>query len=137
MQYIDVRDLAAWLVRTNTTGTFNAVTPTMPMSALMDACAAATEPRELIWVPTAELLAAGVDHWMGVPLWIGDPEWSAANLIDASAAHTAGLTIRPLIDTVRDVTAWDTERGGPTDGQEPLSPDDEHLLLTKTGQLPL
>jgi 2'-hydroxyisoflavone reductase len=59
----------------------------------------------LVWMPTEALLAAGVDPWMGIPLWIGDPEWRAANLVDNSLAVAAGLTTRPVVETVADVAS--------------------------------
>jgi 2'-hydroxyisoflavone reductase len=130
VQWVDVRDLAAFLVGSTASGVFNAVGPTLPMADLLDACRAATgSEQEVIWVSTAELLAAGVDPWMGVPLWIADPAWSAANLVDGSRGRAAGLTTRPVAVTVADVLAWDTARGGPRDGVEPLSADDEKQLL--------
>ncbi|MEV4621950.1 NAD-dependent epimerase/dehydratase family protein [Asanoa sp. NPDC049573] len=128
MQWIDVRDLAAFLVGATPSGVFNVVAPPVPMADLLDACAAAAgSDQEVVWMSTAELLAAGVDPWMGVPLWIGDPQWSAANLVDGSRARAAGLTTRPVGETVADVLAWDTGRGGPV--EEPLSTDDEKRLL--------
>ncbi|HTF12127.1 MAG TPA: NAD-dependent epimerase/dehydratase family protein, partial [Asanoa sp.] len=130
LQWVDVRDLAAFLLRATAPGVFNAVGPSLPMAELLDACRAATgSDQELTWVSTAELLAAGVDPWMGVPLWIGDPACRAANLVDGSRARAAGLTTRPVAQTVADVLAWDTDRGGPMDGIEPLSADDEKRLL--------
>ena len=129
VQWIDVRDLAAFLVG-GPAGVFNAVGPTLPMGDLVDACRTVTgSDAEVTWVSTADLLAAGLDPWMGVPLWIADPAWSAANLVDGARARAAGLTTRPVAQTVADVLAWDTGRGGPVDGVEPLSADDEKRLL--------
>lgn len=128
VQFIDVRDLAGFLVGATAPGVYNVVAPPLPMADLLAACRAATgSDQEIVWIPTADLLAAGVDPWMGVPLWIGDPTWRAANLVDASRARAAGLTTRPLPQTVTDVLAWDTARGGPS--SEPLSPAEERRLL--------
>ncbi|GIF49507.1 2'-hydroxyisoflavone reductase [Asanoa ferruginea] len=128
VQWVDVRDLATFLVGSTAAGVFNAVGPTVPMADLLDACRAATgSDQEVIWVSTAELRAAGVDPWMGVPLWIADPAWSAANLVDGSWARAAGLASRSVAETVADVLAWDLGRGGPV--EEPLSPEDENRLL--------
>ncbi|MEV0717629.1 NAD-dependent epimerase/dehydratase family protein [Asanoa sp. NPDC050611] len=131
MQYIDVRDLAAFLLG-DAAGTVNVVGHTLPMADLLAACqAAAGSAHDLVWVPTPDLLAAGLDPWMGVPLWIADPEWRAANLVDGSRARAAGLTTRPVAETAADVLAWDTARGGPADGVEPLSAGDEQRLLAR------
>ncbi|MEV4351957.1 NAD-dependent epimerase/dehydratase family protein [Actinoplanes sp. NPDC049596] len=130
MQVIDARDLARWLVTTEASGIFNAVGETLPMATLLEACRhVAGVPAELVWVPTPVLLAAGLDPWMGVPLWIADPEWSAANLVDGARARAAGLNHRPLTETVADTLAWDRARGGPAAGTEPLPPEREAALL--------
>ncbi|MFD0523668.1 NAD-dependent epimerase/dehydratase family protein [Paractinoplanes durhamensis] len=114
VQFIDVRDLAGFLVGATASGVFNVVCPPLTMAAFVSACQAATgsgaSGQETVWVSTAELLAAGVDPWMGVPMWIGDPEWTAANLVDSRRAHAAGLTTRPVADTVADVAEWDAGR---------------------------
>src|SRR4051812_29617598 len=101
------------------------------MSEVLDACrVAAGTPAELVWVDTPTLLAAGVDPWMGVPLWIAEPGWSAANRVDGGRARAAGLVTRPIIETVTDVLAWDMARGGPAPGTDPFPPDQEERLLS-------
>jgi 2'-hydroxyisoflavone reductase len=127
MQFIDVRDLGEWLVGTDATGVFNVVTAPMPMADLLVACGSARA--DLVWVPSERLLAAGVEPWMGVPFWIGDPEWRAANLVGASRARAAGLATRPVADTAADTLAWDAARGGPAPGTDPFPPEEEERLL--------
>jgi 2'-hydroxyisoflavone reductase len=130
VQFIDVRDLGQWLVSAPVTGVFNTVGRPTPMAQVLQACRqAAGVPSELVWVPSATLLAAGVDPWMGIPLWIADPEWTAANEVDGARAWAAGLENRPIAETVADLLAWDVARGGPPTGTDPLSPDDEARLL--------
>lgn len=105
VQFIDVRDLAAFilqLVRDDRGGVFNATGHTMSFGELIDACCrvCATD-AEIRWIPTERLLAAGLDPWMGVPLWIGDSAWRAANRVNITKALSAGLTFRDLDDTIR------------------------------------
>jgi 2'-hydroxyisoflavone reductase len=57
-----------------------------------------------VWVSTDALLAVGLDPWMGVPLWIAAPGWEAANRVPIERALQAGLTFRPLTDTIE--AAW-------------------------------
>jgi 2'-hydroxyisoflavone reductase len=124
MQFIDVRDLARFLVSPSPSGIFNVVGPPQPFAEMLSAMDPSAD---LVWVSTADLLAAGADPWMGVPLWIGDPSWAAANLVDNSRAVAAGLTTRPAAETAADVLAWDIARGGPS--VEPLTPDQEQALM--------
>ena len=126
VQFIDVRDLARFLVSPTPAGVFNIVAAPMPFGDLLSAIDASAD---LVWVSTPDLRAAKVDPWMGVPLWIGDPEWAAANLVDNSRAVAAGLTTRPPAETAADVLAWDTARGGPS--AEPFTADQEQALLPR------
>ena len=105
VQFIDVRDLAAWVVRVaadGLSGTFNATGETMPLGNLLDGCIEVTgSDARLVWVPSDALLAAGAEEWMGVPLWIVSPGWEEANRVPVSKAIAAGLTFRPLAETIR------------------------------------
>jgi 2'-hydroxyisoflavone reductase len=76
------------------------------------------------WVPDRFLAEHGVGEWMELPLWIEDPE--EVGLLDAvvSRALEAGLTFRPLTDTVRDTL----ERAELVDGVG-LAPGREAELL--------
>ncbi|SNQ46698.1 Nucleoside-diphosphate-sugar epimerase [Frankia canadensis] len=130
-QFIDVRDLATWLVTSTASGVYNTVglPLPLPMGELLDICrTTAGSNARVVWRSTADLLAAGVEPWMGVPLWIGDPAWRAANLVDGHRARAHGLTTRPVAQTVIDVAAWDAARG-PRGTREPLPAADEKRLL--------
>jgi 2'-hydroxyisoflavone reductase len=104
VQFIDVRDLGEFIVglaETDSGGVFNATGRVMTFGALLEACQEVTESdAELVWVSTPALLEAGLDPWMGVPLWIGAAGWEAANRVPIERALQAGLTFRPLRDTV-------------------------------------
>ncbi|MCM3920408.1 NAD-dependent epimerase/dehydratase family protein [Frankia sp. AiPs1] len=148
-QFIDVRDLADWILRSVTSGlggVFNVTGRPLPFGAFFDACQALVStpapaaapaappailapPATVVWVSSERLIAAGVDPWMGVPLWIAAPGCEAVNRIDVSRATAAGLTTRPLARTLADTLAWDTARGGPPDGHEGLTEQEEHRLL--------
>jgi 2'-hydroxyisoflavone reductase len=127
MQFIDVRDLGAFLVGP-ASGVLNVVGTPTPFGEVLSVCQSVTgSEASLVWASTDDLIAAGVDPGMGVPLWIGEPEWKAANLVDGSLARAAGLTTRPLAETVADVLAWDAARGGPS--VEPFTAEAEQALL--------
>ncbi|MEM7229696.1 MAG: NAD-dependent epimerase/dehydratase family protein [Planctomycetota bacterium] len=111
--YIDVRDLAAWMVRcceNNTTGVFNANGPIEPIAVaeLLYGCKAVSSGRaRFTWVDTEFLTEHGVGAWMDMPVWL--PPTSPASgfhSLKVDRAIEAGLTFRPLADTVRDTLAW-------------------------------
>jgi nucleoside-diphosphate-sugar epimerase len=132
LQFIDVRDLAAWLLRAavlGTPGVFNVTGPETRFQELLEACRHPDVEAELVWVPSTELLAAGLDPWMGVPLWIAAPGWEAANRVDIALAMSAGLTHRPLTETIRGAM---THPGD--DGSRVLSVEAERELLRGRGR---
>jgi 2'-hydroxyisoflavone reductase len=103
--FIDVRDLAGWLVTcaaNGTTGTMNAAhawTMTDILRAAQDASGVSPE---IVPVSDEFLRREGVGEWMELPLWIdaGNPSHAHFMDIDTSRAIAAGLTARPLADTV-------------------------------------
>jgi 2'-hydroxyisoflavone reductase len=106
VQFIDVRDLAAWMVgacEQRVTGPVN-VTAGRTMGEVVDACLtvapAGTRP---VWVDEDRLVAHDVGEWMELPLWIAPGTDEAAALMDARTdrAVATGLAVRPLIETVR------------------------------------
>jgi len=132
-QFIDVRDLASWIMTAaedGLGGVFNATGRPTTLGAVLEACQrVVTAPSELVWVDDEDLLAAGVNPWMGVPLWIRVPGWEAHAEVGIERASASGLVFRSLEETVRDTLAWDLARGGPSQGAEGLSHEWEQELL--------
>jgi 2'-hydroxyisoflavone reductase len=132
-QFIDVRDLASWFADAchhGRGGVFNLTGTPLPFGKLFELCKTATRSgADLTWISSDRLVAAGVDPGMGVPLWVAEPGYEAFNNVDNSRAIAAGLTLRPVIDTIRDTLAWDLARGGPAPGDEGLSAAEEERLL--------
>lgn len=128
VQFIDVRDLALFMVRLledDQPGTFNTTGRIIPFGDLLDECRRVTRAEaEFVWVPTNALLAAGLDPWMGVPLWIGLPNFEG-NRMPIERALAAGLTFRPLEETIRAALEDDTIPQHPYG----LTPDREADLL--------
>lgn len=137
IQYIDVRDLAAFCVRLleqEDAGTYNCVTPagSLTFAALYAACSRyASAKCETADPGEAFLKAHGVEPWSDLPLWIprDDASYNVTNT-DASRAVSRGLQIRAVAETVRDVLEWSRSAGKRfgtlTTG---LSPDRESQLL--------
>ena len=78
VQFIDVRDLAAWcvqLAQRSTPGVFHGVGPAGTMAGVLQACQqAAGVDAQLTWCDDAALLRANVAPWTGLPLWIPETD---------------------------------------------------------------
>ena len=76
LQFIDVRDLAAFIVKTienHKEGVYNAVGPKRPANfgALMVACReAALSDASFVWVDEPFLIREGIVPWTELPLWV-------------------------------------------------------------------
>lgn len=111
LQIIDVRDLAEWLVTLaehGTTGTFNATGPSTPArwADVVATCAAtAKASADLQWVPASWLAANGGE---GVfPIWApSEGETAGFHRWSNARAKAAGLTFRPIAETVEALLAW-------------------------------
>lgn len=113
VQWIDGRDLGAWLVRVvedRTVGTMNALGPAkrQSMREVLEACNAAVGGKaQLTWVDAAFLENQGVGGWSDMPMWIDNQGENAGFGTTSNArAIRAGLTFRPVGDTARDTLAW-------------------------------
>ncbi|HEY1367083.1 MAG TPA: NAD-dependent epimerase/dehydratase family protein [Gaiellaceae bacterium] len=133
VQFVDVRDLGDWIVRATeagTSGTLNATGESLPFADLLDECKHVTHSdAEFVWLPSDRLLAAGVEEWMGVPLWVASPGWKALNRVVVAKAVAAGLTFRPLAETIADTLAWELHREWPRAEGVGLTPEREQELL--------
>ena len=132
VQFVDARDLAAWLVKLaleGPGGTFNATGPAEPLTfaALLERARAATgSDAEIVWVDEQRVLDAGVEAWTELPLWLPGTEHAGMARADISKALAAGLTFRPAEETVVDTLAWDRT----VDGDRPtLAHDKEREIL--------
>jgi 2'-hydroxyisoflavone reductase len=135
-QVLDVRDLAAWLVRCiedSASGIFNVSGPATPLSEhLAVARAAAGHTGPLVAVNNQWLVAHGVEEWAGprsLPLWLhaAGMEGFAARNTDAAVA--AGLVCRPLEQTLSDVLAWEVALGRGRPRRAGLTPAHERQLI--------
>jgi 2'-hydroxyisoflavone reductase len=109
VQWIDVRDLAEWIVtaaETRLTGTYDATCPPIPRGEFLARIAEAVNPQaRFSWIPQDILAEHAVQPWSGpesLGLWVPLPEYAGHLSRDPSASVTAGMTIRPLADTARD-----------------------------------
>ena len=113
VEWIDVRDLAAWLVKLvedGTAGTFNAIGPERPAKwgDVLAACVAASKGgASLTWIPEEWLTKNGQGGDDAFPIWV-PPSGDTAGFHTWSSerARRAGLTFRPIADTVAATLAW-------------------------------
>jgi 2'-hydroxyisoflavone reductase len=130
LQYVDARDLAAFcvgLVQSGTVGAFHACGP-FPQPgfhATIERIAAHVGPPGTELVDVDEEVIASEGREGAFPLWGGvAPEGVMA--MDPAAALAAGLTLRPVEESVDDVRTWWQGREWPSHW---LAPEDESALL--------
>jgi 2'-hydroxyisoflavone reductase len=112
-QFIDVRDLAAFLLHLleqQSYGTFNADAPAgkLTMGELLAASQrAAGAASTVTWVPADFLEAQKINAWQDMPVWIPPQgEYAGFGRLDTRKAQAAGLKYRPLDTTVADTLAY-------------------------------
>jgi nucleoside-diphosphate-sugar epimerase len=146
LQYIDVRDLAAWVlgaVERELSGPYNLVSPPghTTTGGLLEACATVTGgTAELRWTDPETVLSAGIEPWVQLPVWTppGSDLHDALHTADVSRALATGLACRPARDTAADTWAWLQNLGG-TAPQRPdrppvgLDPETEAKVLAADG----
>jgi 2'-hydroxyisoflavone reductase len=137
VQYVDARDLAAWILEaaaSEASDAFHAIAPPLPFSQLLEACVAeCRRPVEVAWLDPDFLLSAGVSPWTELPLWLPTVDFE---YVDTTKARAAGFVTRPLAETVRDTLAWAKTLAGDPARQEDgrysvrtLTPEREAELL--------
>jgi len=139
VQYIDARDLGDFMVLAGTrrlAGPFNLAAPPVTFTDLVAAIAAETGASvEPISLGVEELAAAGVAAWSDLPLVIStdEPELRGMFQVTQQRAAAAGLMIRPLRRTVRDILDWLADRGD-VPLRTGLSPQREAELVARYGR---
>ncbi|WP_221476838.1 NAD-dependent epimerase/dehydratase family protein [Streptomyces zagrosensis] len=126
VQYVDVRDLAAWCLDAGAAGLggpYNVISPPghTTMGALLAECARVTGGKaELRWVDAETVLAADIAPWTDLPVWVPEGElYDTLHRGDVAKALAAGLRCRPMAETVADTWSWLCD----LDGVAPQRPD--------------
>jgi 2'-hydroxyisoflavone reductase len=123
---VDARDLAGWLVAMAEQGCAGAVNATGPagmttLGGLLETCREVTG-GDAAWVPVpeAELLAAGVEPWVHLPMWLPADIAPTAWDVDTNRARELGLPTRPVAGSVADTWTWQrrSPRPVPPPGRE-------------------
>lgn len=149
VQYLDVRDLAAWMValtEQDATGTFNAAGPAAKQTLaqfISGLAPLAKEPLTYTWIEDYEWLkryplrtepdgkTSGLTE--AVPWVMAEGDDFGHMRISNRKAIAAGLTFRPLLTTARDTIAWRESAAVPDRlKQQPryvLTPEQERAIL--------
>ncbi|QGQ94088.1 NAD-dependent epimerase/dehydratase family protein [Paenibacillus psychroresistens] len=117
LQFIDVRDLSEWIIRMaelKKTGVYNATGPrdVLTMETFVEACS----PNEAYnWLEDEYLLEHKVKVFTELPFWIPAKDEKSAGFmqVNIDKALEAGLSFRPLSETIRDTLAWLEQRSAP------------------------
>ncbi|MFO1315770.1 MAG: hypothetical protein U1F58_09205 [Burkholderiales bacterium] len=138
IQFIDARDLAAWmlaLVAGGACGVFNATSAAgrWTFGHLVDAAigvAGAGAPRPA-WTGDDVLVERKVEPWTGLPLWLPATMSDVAGFMafDCAKAQAAGLATRALSATIADTAQWLAQRDNAGAWKDVLSADAEREIL--------
>ncbi|WP_068470235.1 SDR family oxidoreductase [Candidatus Protochlamydia phocaeensis] len=117
IQLIDVRDLVKWIVKMveeQATGVYNATGPLAPLTfgQLLNACQSLSQKTCILhWVSEDFLHAHQVQDWIELPLWLSRKRHMPGFLsVDVSKAIQAGLSFRPLDETLSAILKWNAGR---------------------------
>lgn len=120
LQYVDVRDLARWLLdglAAGRSGPVDVVSRSghATTRSLLQACVDVTgSDAELVWVSEADLAEAGVQPWTQLPCWVPESgEFAGFLEADTSRAAATGLVCRAVLETAADTWAWLQRAGLP------------------------
>ena len=110
-QYIDVRDLAKFMVHCveqRLDGGYNGICTPRPMGEVLESCVRVTDrDTDLTWVPADFLSDNGLNAWQQIPMWADSASPLSGSLTwSAEQSLAAGLTIRPVDATGADTLAW-------------------------------
>ncbi len=113
IQFIDVRDLAEWIIaciENDVTGVFNATSPpaTLTMGEFLETCRRVSgSDATLTWADADFLAEQEVEPWSDMPVWVpatGDEP--GFGRVSTRRAQEKGLRCRPVSETVRDTLEW-------------------------------
>ncbi|HEU5349637.1 MAG TPA: epimerase [Ktedonobacterales bacterium] len=135
VQVIDARDLAGWILRMaadRATGTYNATGPAYPLTMahlLAESQQVSGSETTITWIPDDFLKQQQVGEWVELPLWIPEDEGAGVGDVNCARALAAGLTFRPLAETIHATLDWLATRPADYAWKAGLTPDREAEVL--------
>lgn len=137
IQIIDVRDLSEWIIQLiaeNASGIYNATGPDyeLTLGKLLDVSRQVSgSDANFKWASVDFLNEHKVEAWSDMPTWVPDDEEGVGfSRVDVSKAIAAGLTFRPLEETVRDTLQWAKTRPGDHEWRAGLTAEREAQVLS-------
>ena len=137
-QTVDVRDLASWLVAcaaAGVVGVFNAVGATTSLGDVLDIASTSADYRGEVLEASEDFLEEnGVRPWAGprsLPLWLPTADAWEFGTTPGDAALAAGLSLRPLSETARDVCEDELTRGLDRPRQAGITSSEERELIDR------
>jgi 2'-hydroxyisoflavone reductase len=110
------------------TGVYNAVGPQNPltMQQIIEACGSN---KEYIWIEDEFLLEKEVAVFTELPLWLpeSDEQWTGFFQVNGQKAIDAGLSFRPLTETIEETLVWSQLREDPS--KVGIDPDKEQDII--------
>jgi 2'-hydroxyisoflavone reductase len=134
VRVIDARDLAEWIIRVTEmrqTGVYNATGAEdgLTMGRLLEECRTVSgSAATFTWASEKFLSEQKVRAWSEMPLWMPE-EYNGIFLVNNDKAIAAGLTFRPLSETIKDTLDWDAARPSNIERRAGLMPVRERELL--------
>jgi 2'-hydroxyisoflavone reductase len=136
VQIIDVRDLSDFIIKLieeNASGIYNATGPDheLTLGAMLEACKqVSNSDARFHWASVQFLAENKVEAWSDMPVWVPDTQEDAGfSRVDISKAINAGLTFRPLEETVRDTLEWAKTRSPDHEWRAGLNAEREAQVL--------
>ena len=136
VQFVDVRDLATWTIRmveNQTMGIYNATGPdyALAMQTFLESChAVVANDTEFIWVSEEFLQAEEVSGFVDMPQWV-PADMAGIEQVNCQKAIAAGLTFRPIAETIHDTLNWHQTRSQSHSWRAGLTSEREAALLAK------
>lgn len=130
IQFIDVRDLVEFIlfmIEKGQTGIYNSTGPgyTLTMQQFLEECNKTFENQaEFTWVSEKFI----TENEINLPVWV-PKEWEGINQVNCQKAIDAGLSFRPLTDTIRDTLSWHSACPSDYKLLAGLNPEQEQKLL--------
>jgi 2'-hydroxyisoflavone reductase len=120
VQLIDFRDAAAFIIAAASRGIggiFNLTGKPLTFGSLLQTCKeVAGSSAKLEWIADDKIIAAGIEPWTQMPLWLPATDKHFAHFLNVNVAKAFdhGLATRSLEQTLSNILAWDgTRRSDP------------------------